>query len=204
MKARENPFASHRIERLAYRFPVDDGWNPLLARLEAQNWRGAIVGPHGTGKTTLIEQLAPQLTARGFQPRLLGLRAEDTATEKRAILNTVFEATDFLLLDGAEQLSVIQWLSFQAMMRNVAGCVLTVHRAGRLPTLLQTTPSPRLLAELIERLSGATLPENEVAALFRKHRSNLRECLRSLYDRWADDDGWRLAKPRVRPSLVSV
>lgn len=186
MKARENPFASDRIERLAYRFPSGESWESLLARLEVQQWRGTIVGPHGTGKTTLLEQLVPHLRARGFQPRLCTLRSESSDEEKQALLATSFGAFDFVLLDGAEQFSPRQWRAFEEISQSAAGSVITQHQTGHWPTLLETAPSPALLVDLVHTISGAKLSEAEADALFRHHRSNLRECLRTLYDRWAE------------------
>lgn len=184
MKARENPFASDRIERLAYRFTPGESWDSLLARLEAQRWRGAIVGPHGTGKTTLLEQMVPHLSTRGFCPCLYTLRGESSNDEKQALLSNSFGPSDFVLLDGAEQLSLRQWRTFEEISRLAAGGVVTQHRTGRWPTLLETAPSPALLAELVQTLAGAELSDADT--LFSRHRSNLRECLRTLYDRWAD------------------
>lgn len=186
MKARDNPFAAQRIERLPFRFPAGDDWDTLLARLEAVAWRGAIVGAHGTGKTTLLEQLAPRLAGRGFTPHLLTLRAASTSADKETLLAAAaLRAPDFILLDGAEQLTTRQWLTFQNTTHAAAGCVITLHREGRLPTVLQSEPSPALLDDLTHELADASLPEGEARRLFIRHRGNLRECLRELYDRWA-------------------
>lgn len=186
MKARDNPFAAERIEVLAFRFPSGDSWPALLARLEANEWRGAIVGPHGAGKTTLLEQLARHLAARGFRPRLLTLRAESTAADKQTLLAaSALSAPDFLLLDGAEQLTTRQWLTLHVAAQHAAGCVITQHRAGRLPTVLATETSPALLDDLTHELCGAWLPEGEARRLFLRHHGNVRECLRELYDRWS-------------------
>jgi hypothetical protein len=185
MKARDNPFRAQCIDRLGFRFPPGDGWPALLARLEANTWRGAIVGPHGTGKTTLLEQLASQLTARGFSPRLLSLRAESAAADRQMLLAADLRTPEFLLLDGAEQLTTRQWLSLHAASQKAAGCVITQHRTGRLPTMLQPEPSPALLDELAHELCAAWLPEGESRRLFLRHHGNIRECLRELYDRWA-------------------
>jgi hypothetical protein len=186
MSARENPFASHRIEALPYVFPPGLEWAHLLAAFEAASWRSAIVGPSGTGKTQLLEQLAPHLEARGFRPHLRTLRAECTLADKQALIAEVgaLAAPDFLLLDGAEQLTTRHWLSLHAAARGCAGCIITLHRAGRLPTAIETGSSPALLITLVEQLCEATLPEGEAELLFRRHLGNLRDCLRELYDRW--------------------
>ncbi len=184
MKARDNPFGSRQIERLGFRFPTGDGWPGLLDRLEKAGWRGAIVGPHGTGKTTLLEQLTPHLVARGFRPRLLTLRAKSVAGDKQTVLAAAaLRAPDFLLLDGAEQLSAREWTTLDRAMHAAAGCVITLHRPARLPAVLETTSSPALLEDLTRELSGSC--EANAHRLFTQHEGNIRDCLRELYDRWA-------------------
>jgi len=74
--AKENPFATCHLERLAFRFPAGVDWDVLLKRMEASQWCASIVGGHGCGKTTLLEQLVPRLEARGFQPIFFRLSAE--------------------------------------------------------------------------------------------------------------------------------
>lgn len=187
MRARDNPFASHRIEALPFFFPEGDTWASFLTRLAAQRWRGSVVGLHGSGKTTLLEQLRPHLISQGFAPHLLVLRAESTAKEKRDLLAKVKElrAPDFLLLDGAEQLSSREWLAVESAAGPCAGCLITLHKASRLPVVLETEPSPALLQVLVHQLCTAWLPDGEAPAMFERHGGNLRECLRELYDRWA-------------------
>lgn len=158
-----------------------------MTRLSGSNWKASVVGPHGSGKTTLLEQLLPRLTERGFVPRLFTLRSECTVREKRALLDTVrpMRAPEFLLLDGAEQLTTREWLPLHAAAHHCAGVILTLHRAGRLPVILETAPNSALLEHLVGEVSGARLPAGEAASLFQRHRGDLRACLRELYDRWA-------------------
>ncbi|MEO7319288.1 MAG: hypothetical protein ABIZ56_09895 [Chthoniobacteraceae bacterium] len=187
MKARDNPFASHRIEALPFCFSTGDSWEALLTRLAAQSWRGSIAGPHGTGKSTVLDQLAPHLSARGFHPRLFRLSGEITADGKRQLLEAArsLRAPEFLLIDGAEQLTTREWLGVHAAAAGGAGCVITLPRAARLPVILETAPSPALLDALAEQLSPGSLPTGTAGALFVRHRGNLRECLRELYNREA-------------------
>ena len=187
MRPRDNPFAAHRIEGLAFRLPAGRTWDALFDRGAAMNWRGAIVGPHGSGKTTLLEQLAPRLIARGFTPQLCRIQAASTLAEKAAVFTRVraMRAPDFLLLDGAEQFTTREGLSLYSSASKLAGCVITVHRTSRLPTLLEMHPSPALLAELAAELTGEPLGDAEAAARYKRHAGNLRECLRELYDQHA-------------------
>jgi len=187
LKARNNPFASERIEALAYRFPPGDDWQRLLGRLETLGWRGALVGPHGSGKTTVLTQLEPLLVSRGFRPRRVTLRAPDTQAERQQALASIatMRAPDFIILDGAEMLTTRQWLSLQSAAAACAGCLITQHRTGRLQTVLSCEVTPALLEELVQELCEASLPEGEAARLFARYHGNLRECFSDLYDRYA-------------------
>jgi ATPase subunit of ABC transporter with duplicated ATPase domains len=184
--ARDNPFSTQRVEQLRFRF-ADGDWTALLQKLEGLNWRGTIVGPNGSGKTTLIEQLVPHIASRGFVPRVMRLRTESTLPEKEAQLveARTFSAPDFLLLDGAEQLTTRQWLPLRVAIDRLAGAVVTVHRTSRLPTLLELGTTPALLDELVAELTGGQLHPGEAAAILLRHRGNIRDCLRELYDRYS-------------------
>src|SRR5690349_16086214 len=128
MIARENPFASNRIESLEFRFPEGSSWEGLMSRLEANQYCGAIVGPHGSGKTTLLEQLAPRLEERGFRPEIIRLSSESGMRDKEKLPERLRQITKpgFILLDGAEQLSTRHWLPIRTAASMAAGFIVTV------------------------------------------------------------------------------
>jgi len=187
MKARENPFATHRVERLLYRIPAGQDWASLLHRLQMQNLCGAIVGRHGTGKTTLLEQFQPHLKNLGFEPHLIQLRSDATMREKEALPEIIrkIERPGFILLDGAEQLSTRHWLRVRSAAGNAAGFIVTVHRVSRLPILVECETSAGLLTELVHELSEEELSHARATDLYTRHFGNIRDCLRELYDEWA-------------------
>ena len=162
-------------------------WETLLKRLEELNWCASIVGGNGTGKTTLLEQLIPHLRARGFEPVTFRLQTESGMKEKDRLADKLREvkAPGFILLDGAEQLSTRQWLPVRGAASEAAGFIVSVHRTSRLPVALELETSSKLLKGLVESLTGGQLPDGEAETLFHRHRANLRDCLRELYDRWA-------------------
>ena len=183
MKARDNPLATHRVLAIRYR-PLDASWSELLDRLDRMNYRAAIAGPKGSGKTTLIEDLIPHLVARGLAPRLIRLSEESRVVDESLLWDLT--ACDIVLLDGAEQLNALSWLHFRWLTRRAGGLIITVHRPSRLPTLLRTTTTPQLLQQITnELLGGNTPPPARIEELYATHRGNLREALRELYDDFA-------------------
>ncbi len=187
MTAADNPFSTERVEALAFRFPAGVTWPTLLARCAESGYRCAIVGPPGSGKSTLIAQLAPQLAERGFTPRLFHLDAESRRAHRDAVLAEVrhMRAPDLLLVDGAEQLNTREWLILRSAIDSLAGCIITQHRTGRLATLLETGTTPALLENLAAELTGGRLPVGEAPGIHTRCRGNLRDGFRELRDRWA-------------------
>ncbi|HLH27701.1 MAG TPA: hypothetical protein VKW77_02220 [Acidimicrobiales bacterium] len=188
MRARDNPFRSDRL--LAVRYRLQEGtWDGLFARFEALGRRAAIVGPQGSGKTTLLEDLAPRFRDRGYAVRELRLDAESPSFPEPFLEDFLASLgpRDLILLDGAEQLGRGAWSTFERRSRAAAGLLVTLHRPGRLPTLLETRTSRELLdglvGEILEDRAGEV--RGLTAPLFEKHAGNLREALRELYDRYA-------------------
>lgn len=185
LRAKDNPFSTDRVLRQRYRFSGVTS-SSLHARLRLFHYRAALVGLHGSGKTTLIEDLAQQLETVGWQVHLLRL-----SEEVRAPCGPHFRGwtkqlskRDFVLLDGAEQLSWWRWQSFRVATRHAGGMIVTTHLPGRLPTLHRCETSPGLLVQLTAAL-GEPLSLDEAAELHTRYSGNLREALRELYERAA-------------------
>ncbi len=182
---RDNPFAVQRVLKVRFRLPETLSWEDLLDRFATLRRRGAIVGPHGHGKTTLLEDLAPRLEAHGFQVRTISLREAHPRLdqEDRTVVRSL-GPRDVLFLDGAEQLGWLSWMEVRLRTRQAGGLVITSHRPGLLPTLFECETTPELLAGIVsELLDGGEEPE--VEELHARHRGNVRDALRELYDRWA-------------------
>lgn len=192
MKARDNPFATHRVLQARYRLQ-NGSWDELLEKLGKLDYCAAIVGPEGVGKTTLLEDLSPLLKHRGFAiiNLRLDLEKRDFTRDEWNNLWRNASTQDIILFDGAEQLPRWKWELFKRKSRVVGGLVITSHRNNMLPTLLNCTTSPRLLHELVEEIAPSEAPklEEKTAALFHKHDGNLRHALRELYDIYADGAG---------------
>ena len=185
MIARENPFRTDRVLRLRYRLP--GGLASLAARFEAMGRRAALVGPQGAGKTTLLEDLAPVLRVRGHAVRWIDLDAEPAfldAASYRPFIETLEPGT-VLLMDSAEKLGFRRWRAFERASRTAGGLLITAHGPGLLPALVECRTTPALLGDLVRELVGAEAEQLPLARLYQRHRGNLREALRALYDLYA-------------------
>ena len=178
----ENPFASHRIDGLAYR-GKGLGVGSLCRRLERLGGRAAIVGPEGSGKTTLLEQLANTLAADSVLVTIHRGSGRPWHAA-RAQLPLSVTPQHAVLVDGAEQLGPIAWFRLMRVTRSARFVVATLHRPGRLPTLVECDTDHDLLRELVMELAPSDAPsiEPELEGLFERHGGNIRSCLRELYD----------------------
>jgi len=119
--ARLNPFSCDRVEALGYRLAPEE-WSNVFGLWERHGYRGAVIGPEGGGKTTFLEALVPRLRARGFSPRLIFLNRENSKWELVSLgLAGGVAQSDCLLLDGADELSWLNWWRFRLLSRAAGG-----------------------------------------------------------------------------------
>ncbi|MBI1370318.1 MAG: hypothetical protein GC162_16915 [Planctomycetes bacterium] len=217
MRPCDNPFRSECIDRLTYR-PIGTTWPAIIGRLEAMHYRGAVVGPHGSGKTTLLDRLSEHLRRHGWRVRCIFINDATAPVEVRSMLPLVesLGARDVVLLDGADLLGRWAWRTWERRMRPTGGLIIASHRAGLLPTLVETSTHAALLAQLMAQLIDSA-PDACMALcedLIARHRGDVRAVWRELYDRAAEDAEYftplrrpaaeRGARPRVyRPETAS-
>ena len=191
MRAADNPYAVDRVLRVRYR-PRGWNWPGLMDRLAELRYRAAIVGPEGSGKTTLAEDLAARLAERGMRPRFAILNRQNRRLQADLFpwLRDAGPA-DVLCLDGCEQLGPIAWRRLLWRCRSLGGLLITTHRPGRLPTLVQCDTDAQLLIDLARELSpDEPCTSADAEQLWRARDGNLRLALRDLYDRWWQRRVW--------------
>ncbi len=189
MKARDNPFRSERIEAIRFR-PQGLTWDQILERLERLEYRASVVGPKGSGKTTMLEGLAWKLVDLGSPVRMA--RAGPTQSsglgEELSLLFEDLTIGGIVILDEADQLERRAWTEFQRISHSARGLIISGHTQARLPCLIECTTSPELLYEIVCELVGddARSIQDDIPQLLRKHHGNIRAALRDLYDIWAE------------------
>lgn len=182
MKARDNPLRSARIESLRYLLP--EGEKAALLE-EARHHPGvsALVGPHGTGKTVLLEDLRTLAESKGRRTAWTGFNHASTAGDIRESLRGLAGSQpDFLFIDGGEVLGLAGLHRLRSRFRGLA-VITTLHRprAG-VRTLFRTRVDPEVFVNLTGRLLGRSAPPPEdLHALLRRHRGNMREAFLDLY-----------------------
>jgi hypothetical protein len=183
-----NPFATRWTRPGAIRYDFDgrgtvDG---LVQRLAERGWQGAIVGPHGSGKSTLVAALLPAFESAGRTASVVHLHeGQRRLPEPHSRFDRLAQAS-LLVIDGYEQLGRFRRWHLAAQCRRVGcGLLVTSHRECGLPVLFRTEPD----LSIVERLIGESLPPHggrisgaDVHRAWQRHGPNVREVLFELYD----------------------
>ena len=205
-----NPFSAAAVSggRLPYLFTDPTAEEGLLQTLDRHQWIGQIVGPHGSGKTTLTHHL--WRCAKAQFPKMVQVMIRSHNKVQRRV--TGEGAPCLFVVDGIERLSPVdRWLflggfSFQGSKhrsegRQRNGLLVTSHRTlPWLPLVFETSFGEVLLDRLTRRLLSTPSPTDNPdsdgdvfsgrqwkdlsCALLKRHGSNGREILMELYDRY--------------------
>ncbi|MHC5005643.1 MAG: hypothetical protein ACYTJ0_21290, partial [Planctomycetota bacterium] len=177
MLARDNPFRAARLDALAFR-PRGTSWPALMRRVAEHGRRGAIVGPEGHGKSTLLRALGHRLETAGLPVVAVRARRESRGLTARqeAVLAAAAAGGAVALVDGADALGGRAWRRVRRAAVAAGGLLVTTHRPGRLPTIHHCVTDLDLLRELVAELAGpGAVSEEMLDDLFRRHHGNVRE-----------------------------
>ncbi len=220
---RSNPFCTRFVRPgvIPYQFESDAGNEAeQIVRRLTMTPRGAIVGPHGTGKSTLLMTLMPMLGEAFATAELVALHAPPPQASRivrlrhrRKLLHRVLERSSavtphgIVVVDGVEQLG---WLGARAVCR-LAGrrrlaLLVTSHRdVHGVTTLFRTRLHPGLVCRLTDALladsTDAVADAVRASVVSRDPATvhDLREFWFDLYDVAAERLAAQIDMPRSPP-----
>ena len=104
--AAENPFSTRHVRpgAIPYQFPPGQSADSLVAELARSGWQGQIIGPHGCGKSSLLQALRPALESAGRRSLWVELHAHNRGWPDVSRQLAV-EPQGVLVIDGFEQCS---------------------------------------------------------------------------------------------------
>jgi len=181
-----NPFATRFIApgALAFLFPAGESAESVVQRLKKNGWWGQIIGPHGSGKSTLIATLGPALAAAGREVILLAVRGGQPPPPLPA--HDQIGSHTQIIVDGYEQLGFWRRLRLKWLARRAgAGLLVTAHVGVGLPALYETKAELKVVQEVVARLTaGSDIPlaPEDVSSALAAAKGNVREALFQLYD----------------------
>ena len=126
-----NPFATRWVRpgALPYVFPQGGSVIHVIEKLQRNCWRGAIVGPHGTGKSTLLVELARQLTSARREVEMISLHNGQRRLPAEFWHAIGAKPQCVIVVDGFQQLG---WWSrrrlFSASGCEGRGLLISVHQ----------------------------------------------------------------------------
>ena len=191
MKAHLNPFSPDRIQRLLPFDPalIESSWELIERRWQSLQYRAAITGPHGSGKTTFLDTFATRL-APSFHMKTLFFQRQVTHLslgQREQITQLKEPDRTILLVDGEGHLSMSERRWLRSHSRKMAGYLVARHHRSTLPTLLSLKTNPKLAQSLLQQIdpAEAAYREDDLPRLLRKKRGNLRELWLGFYDDYA-------------------
>lgn len=185
VRARDNVFASQRLEQIRYK-PQDMTLEQVLDKLEQMDFCAAIIGPDGSGKTTLLEDIATALHKQGRRTRHVFVNDSNPMTwQVSRGLFTQIQSGEIVLLDGADSIARTTWQALKrGIMRKAGGLIVTAHKPGLMPTLIECSTTPDLFRRIVSEIAGADsrIAPSLLDEVYHSNKGNIREAFRELYD----------------------
>ncbi|MEM6504596.1 MAG: hypothetical protein AAF711_03925 [Planctomycetota bacterium] len=159
--------------------PLNYLMEEVATRLKRHGFRGAITGPAGCGKTTMLQALGDELLAHGLSPLPLTIEPERSQPLPNDWQRTIRSArpTDALLLDNYDLLPrwARLWVLFAS--RRAGAVVVTAKRDVYFNTLAKPRPTPVLLEQIVARMLPATNLDIDARAMLEQCHGNLHAAL---------------------------
>jgi len=183
-----NPFSTRWTSpgAIPYQFGESDGLDRLIKRFAQAGCYGQIIGPHGTGKSTLLATLVANLEGAGREVVRIQLHRGDRRLPISRRESTNWNDRTIVVIDGFEQLGLISrlWI-VRACRRRSCGLLVTAHTGAGLPLVWETRVSTERAWSIVASLLGdeaSSLWQEDTQRLLAEHGGNLRDTLFALYD----------------------
>ena len=192
MTASRNPFRSSRLRPgvVPYVFSEGKSLDDLMQRLAGQRYWGQIIGPHGSGKSTLVQSVKGRLLEQGCEVVHGSFQGGSENWNVHAVGKTNALKTNtrqrVVIIDGFEQLTWLRRQRWKTYCRFTGrGLIVTAHQSIGLPELYRTGASREIALQVVTRLAGhapAGISHDDVTQAFQSQGGNLRDTLFALYD----------------------
>jgi energy-coupling factor transporter ATP-binding protein EcfA2 len=171
---------------VSFLFSEGEDATSLLKRLREQGWWGAVLGPHGSGKSALLATLIEALERLARRVLLVELREGERRLPGHARRALAQDPPEQLVIDGYEQLGrLARWRLRRFCRRSGLGLLVSAHGPVSLPELYRTRIDLPLVQRLVAQLQAGHKPlvgDDDVAAVHTRHGHDVRELLFTLYD----------------------
>lgn len=186
MKPSHNPFRSSALQTLRYCLSEHE-ISKLLTQAEKRNYRACIKGPHGTGKSTLLADIAILLEDDGKEVAWHYINRQMSRDEKNVVLHSIIrgEKNKIHCLDGGESLGFILWnfLICYCYVKKIP-LLATTHFPCLLPALFETKNNLDLTLTLSAKLAARYWDDSlkqAVEEAYYRHSGNMRDVFGDCY-----------------------
>lgn len=186
MKPSENPFRASAIEAQRYRICTNH-YAELLRLAHQKNYRACLRGAHGTGKSTLLLDIATSLELKGEAVCWHYLNRQMPWPQKFKALRAILKSDNRQLnfLDGGEVVGFAAWLLFIVLVKIKRKTLLaTTHALCPLPTIYTTRSDEGTMLSLTQAFAGGcwSEPLRQLALhSYAQSGGNYREVIRVCY-----------------------